>query len=144
MTKVSGAGVLTAGMGLTAVAVVVFMRLPVHGSFAADLLPGFVIVGAGLGLAFVGDLIAATVGVGPNHAGLASGLINTSQQTGGTLALAITSTTAVTRTAHLRPGRASAAVRTGRWKYSAAASTAGGRSATEQHRRGCDAHSSRA
>jgi EmrB/QacA subfamily drug resistance transporter len=101
VTKVSVTSVLAGGLLLTASALVMFMRAPVHGHFVADLLPGFVVVGIGIGFAFVADLIAATMGVAPHQAGLASGLINTSQQVGGTLALAVTSAIAAARTSHL-------------------------------------------
>jgi hypothetical protein len=62
-------------------------------------------VAVALGLAFVGDLIASATDVGPADAGLASGLINTSQQIGGAVGLAVTTTVAAARTAaQLRAG----------------------------------------
>jgi EmrB/QacA subfamily drug resistance transporter len=93
--------VLTTGLLGFAAAQVLFFRLPVGGSYGADLLPAFLIVAAALGLAYVGDFIASSAGVRPADAGLASGLINTSQQIGGAIGLAVTTTIAAARTAHL-------------------------------------------
>jgi MFS family permease len=64
----------------------------------ADLLPGFLVLGLGIGFAFVPISIAALAGVQPAEAGLASGLINTSQQIGGALGIAALSTIATSRT----------------------------------------------
>ena len=63
--------------------------------------PGFLLVGVGLGFAFVPVSIAALAGVPPREAGLASGLINTSQQIGGALGVAILTTVATTHTENL-------------------------------------------
>ena len=90
--------VLPIGLALTAVAVLLYTRLPVHGSYASDLLPGFLLTGVGLGLAFVPDSIAALTGTRPREAGAASGLINTSQQIGGAVGLAAITTIATTAT----------------------------------------------
>ena len=68
------------------------------GSYLGDLLPGFLLVGFGIGFSFVPISIAALAGVQPAEAGLASGLINTSQQIGGALGIAALSTIASTRT----------------------------------------------
>ncbi len=106
VTRVGAKLVLTAGLlGLT-VAQVLFARLPVAGHFTAGLLPGFVVVAAALGLAFVGDVIASTGGVKPADAGVASGLINAGQQIGGAIGLAVATSVAAARTAALlRAGR---------------------------------------
>jgi len=69
-----------------------YSQLPVHGSFASDLLPGYLLVGVGLPLGFVPVSIAALAGVREHEAGLASGLINTSQQIGGAIGVAVAST----------------------------------------------------
>ena len=106
--------VLTAGLLGLAVAQVLFARLPAAGHFTASLLPGFVVVAAALGLAFVGDVIASTAGVKPADAGLASGLINASQQIGGAIGLAVTTSVAAARTAALlHAGHPPAAALTG-------------------------------
>jgi hypothetical protein len=71
----------------------------VDGSYLADLLPGFLLVAVGIGFTFVPISIAALAGVRDSEAGLASGLINTSQQIGGALGIAALSTIATSRTA---------------------------------------------
>ena len=93
--------VLAAGMLAFAAAQILFIRLPATASFTRDLLPGFLLVAAALGLAVVGDFIAAATDVKPADAGLASGLINTTQQIGGAAGLAVTSAIAAARTASL-------------------------------------------
>jgi EmrB/QacA subfamily drug resistance transporter len=73
-------------------------RIPVGGSYLADLLPGILLVGFGAGAAFVAVTTAANAGVGEDRAGLAAGLLNTSLQLGGALGLATLSAIAATRT----------------------------------------------
>ena len=68
-----------------------------------DLFPGFIVLGIGLGFTFVPISIAALAGVTGRDAGLASGLINTSQQIGGALGLALLTTVATTRIDNLAP-----------------------------------------
>jgi MFS family permease len=75
-----------------------FTQVSVDGSYWTDLFPGFLIIGIGLPFAFVPVTIAAVAGTKAEEAGLASGLINTSQQIGGAVGIAILSTIAVTRT----------------------------------------------
>ena len=76
-------------------------RIPVHGSYATDLLPGLLIVAFGIGAVFVATVTAANDGVPPDKAGLAAALLNASQQLGGALGLAIFSAIATARTNHL-------------------------------------------
>jgi hypothetical protein len=64
-------------------------RIPVNGSFIWDLFPGTVIVGFGIVTSMVGVTIAATAGVSDSEQGLASGLLNTAQQIGAAIGLAI-------------------------------------------------------
>ena len=78
-----------------------FTQVSPDGSYLVDLLPGFFAIGVGLGFSFVPVSIAALAGVAPHEAGLASGLINTSQQIGGALGVAFFSTVSTTRTEHL-------------------------------------------
>ena len=75
-----------------------FARIHPDGSYVGDVLAPSVIVAFGLGFSFVPLVIAATAGTTGKDAGLASGLINTSQQVGGALGLAVLSTLATTRT----------------------------------------------
>jgi EmrB/QacA subfamily drug resistance transporter len=63
--------------------------IPVHGTFWGNLAPGLMLLALGMGATFVSVTIAATSGVPANEAGLASGLLNTSQQVGGSLGLAV-------------------------------------------------------
>ena len=72
-----------------------------HAGYSADLLPGFVATGVGIGFAFVPVSIAALAGVAHDDAGLASGLINTTQQIGGALGTAIVSSVAASHTSSL-------------------------------------------
>jgi len=89
---------ITAGMALLAVGMVLFTQLEVNGNYWTDLFPGFLIIAMGLAFCFVPISIAALAGIKPSEAGLASGLINTSQQIGGALGIALLSTIATTRT----------------------------------------------
>jgi predicted MFS family arabinose efflux permease len=90
--------VLAAGMALIALGLVWFSRVSVGGSFIADILGPSLLAALGLGFGFVTSTIAAVSGVREHEQGLASGLINTSQQIGGALGLAVLSTIATTRT----------------------------------------------
>ena len=114
VTRAGAKVVLAAGLAGIGAAQVLFTRLPAHGSYAAHLLPGFLLMAAALGLAFVGVLVASVTGVRPADAGLASGLINTSRQIGGAVGLAVTTTIAAARTASLlHSGHPAAAALTG-------------------------------
>jgi hypothetical protein len=84
-------------------------RIPVHGTFVSDLLPGMMIMSLGLGAVFVGVTIAANAGVPTNKAGLAAALLNASQQVGGALGLAILSALASARAHDLLAAHASQA-----------------------------------
>src|SRR5262249_24147955 len=92
--------VLPAGLALSPVATVVFARLPVHGECGVDVLPAFLTGGPGLALAFVPMSIGALPGVGQSDAGIPSGLINTNQQIGGAIGVALATTIATTFTSH--------------------------------------------
>ncbi len=99
VTRVGFKPPLVAGLLLVAGALVWFSQLPATGgSFAADVLGPSLLAAFGLGLAFVPVTIAAVTGIRPHEAGLASGLINTAQQVGGALGLAILATVANSRT----------------------------------------------
>jgi MFS family permease len=64
-------------------------HLPVHGTFWGNIAPGMILLGLGMGATFVSVIIAATSGVAGHESGLASGLITTSQQIGGSIGLAV-------------------------------------------------------
>jgi len=88
------------GMSIAAVGLVVLSRIPVAGTYLGDLLPGLMIMSVGMGLTFVPITLIATTNVGAEDAGLASGLLNTAQQLGGAIGLAVLSTLAANTTAH--------------------------------------------
>ncbi len=93
---------LIAGLVLIAGGLLWFSQVPdPGGSYAADILGPSLLAAVGLGFAFVPVTIAAVTGTRPHEAGLASGLINTSQQVGGALGLAILATVANSRTQSL-------------------------------------------
>jgi EmrB/QacA subfamily drug resistance transporter len=98
VTRVGVKPVLVTGMTALTIGLVYFTQVSVGGSYLGDLLPGFLVVGLGIGFSFVPISIAALAGVQPAEAGLASGLINTSQQIGGALGIAALSTIASSHT----------------------------------------------
>jgi len=91
-TKFGAKPIMTIGLLLLTAAMVWYAQIPADGSYASDLLPGYVMVGVGIAFAFVPVSIAALAGVAEREAGLASGLINTSQQIGGAIGVAVAST----------------------------------------------------
>ena len=101
VTRRGTRAVSAAGIAGLAVGFVLLARLPVHGSYTADLLPGFVLFGVPLGLAFTAYSVATLTGVGSRDAGLASGLNNTFEQVGGTIGTALMATIATARTGNL-------------------------------------------
>jgi EmrB/QacA subfamily drug resistance transporter len=98
VTRIDVKRVLLVGLTALAGGLAYFTQISVHGTYLVDLLPGFLLIGMGLGLSLVPISIAALAGIGPAEAGLASGLINTSQQIGGALGIAALSTIATSRT----------------------------------------------
>ncbi len=99
-TRLGVRRVLSAGLAFSTVALILFARLPVHGSYFTDLFPAFIISGVGLALAFIPMSIGALTGVRQADAGIASGLINTTQQIGGAIGVAAATTIATTYTAN--------------------------------------------
>ncbi len=96
--KVGVKPLIAGGMAILGVGMLLFTQVSVGGSYAAHLLPGFLIVALGMAMCFVPISIAALAGVKQAEAGLASGLINTSQQIGGAVGIALLSTIAISRT----------------------------------------------
>jgi MFS family permease len=93
--------VIVAGSLIAAAGMYYLSRIPVHGSYLTDLLPGLLIMSIGLGAVLVAVTTAANADVAPDQAGLAAGLLNTSQQLGTALGLAIFSAIATARTSAL-------------------------------------------
>src|SRR5947207_2394033 len=91
-TRFGAKPIIVIGLALLTGGMVWYSQIPVDGKFASDLLPGYLMVGVGIAFAFVPVSIAALAGVAEREAGLASGLINTSQQIGGAVGVAIAST----------------------------------------------------
>ena len=98
VTRIGVKPTLIFGMSTLTLGLLYFTQVSVGGSYWADLFPGFLIIAVGLVFAFVPITIAALAGTKPQEAGLASGLINTSQQVGGAVGLALLSTIAVSTT----------------------------------------------
>jgi EmrB/QacA subfamily drug resistance transporter len=99
--------ILAVGMLLVALGLLWFSRVSVGGGFVGDILGPSLLAAIGLGFGFVTSTIAAVSGVEEREQGLASGLINTSQQIGGALGLAVLSTIATSRTDHVLASGAS-------------------------------------
>jgi EmrB/QacA subfamily drug resistance transporter len=98
VTRVGVKPVLVAGMTALSAGLLYFAQVSVGGTYLGDLLPGFLLISIGIGFSFVPISIAALAGVGPAEAGLASGLINTSQQIGGALGIAALTSIATSTT----------------------------------------------
>jgi EmrB/QacA subfamily drug resistance transporter len=92
------------GLGLMVVGLLLFARAPVGGSFLPDVLPGMLVLGVGAAFGFMAVILASTFGVPEHEAGLASGLVNTSQQMGGALGLAALAAVAAYATDVTGPG----------------------------------------
>jgi EmrB/QacA subfamily drug resistance transporter len=109
------------GMLVTAAGMLLLVRLPVDGSYLADVLPALLLTSLGLGAVFMPLTLIATTGLDDSDQGLASGLFNTSQQIGGALGLAILSTLAASKTS-AAGGSADEALVTGfRWAFAGGA-----------------------
>jgi EmrB/QacA subfamily drug resistance transporter len=102
VTRVGVKPILAIGLVLMAAGMLWYTQVPVHGSYWPDLLPGYLFVGVGIAFSFVPVTIAALAGIAEREAGLASGLINTSQQIGGGIGVALASTVF---TSHIGKGR---------------------------------------
>ncbi|MEU7897327.1 MFS transporter [Nonomuraea sp. NPDC049152] len=101
VTKVAAKPVLLAGLVLSVIGLLLLSRLPVDAGYLTGVLPAFLVVGLGLGMSFVPLQVAAFSGVGKAEAGLAAGLINTSQEAGGALGVAVAATIAFSRVSEL-------------------------------------------
>jgi EmrB/QacA subfamily drug resistance transporter len=105
---------LLPGLVFIGVGLALFARVPVNGSYVADVLPALIVVALGIGTSFPALMTLAMSGATQEDAGLASGLVNTSAQVGGALGLAVLATLSATRSDHLLgAGKSTAAALTG-------------------------------
>jgi EmrB/QacA subfamily drug resistance transporter len=118
VTRVSAKLVMALGMGLIGGGILWATAAPVDGGFWHDLAGPFFVAGAGTAFAFIPVSIAALAGIADKEAGLASGLLNTSQQIGGAIGVAIASTIAATHfKTLLHSGSAGPAALTGGFQW---------------------------
>jgi hypothetical protein len=95
VTKLPGRSVLATGLGVMTSGLLMVARLPADADYLTRVLPAFLVTAAGMGLSFVRVQVAAHTGVDEARAGLAAGLINTSQELGGALGVAVAATVAL-------------------------------------------------
>jgi MFS family permease len=118
VTRASAKLVMAAGMVLIGGGILWATQVPVHGQFWADLAGPFLVTGAGTAFAFIPVSIGALAGVAERDAGVASGLLNTSQQLGGAIGVAVASTVAATHSRLLLGhGHAAGAALTGGFEW---------------------------
>jgi len=98
LSRIGTRPLIVVGAVVSAAGLYWLSRIPVHGSYLRDLLPGLLVISVGFGPVFVGVATAANAGVPPETAGLAASLLNASQQLGAALGLAIFSAVATSRT----------------------------------------------
>jgi EmrB/QacA subfamily drug resistance transporter len=110
ITRFGARALLLPGLVLVAAGLALFARVPVHGSYLSDVLPSMILMGTGVGVAFPGLATLAMSGATERDAGLASGLVNTTTQVGAALGLALLATLSATRSAGLVKAGAPAAV----------------------------------
>ncbi|WP_412538914.1 MFS transporter [Longispora sp. K20-0274] len=108
ITRFGARAVALVGLPLIGAGFALLARLPVRGSFVTDLLPSMLLLGLGVGLALPAVATLAMSGTRPEDSGIASGLVNTTQQVGGAFGLAVLLTLATSRTDDLLAGGASA------------------------------------
>src|SRR5205085_3386592 len=118
VTRISPGPVMGFGMALIAGGILWATQVPVHGHFWSSLAGPFFVAGAGTAFSFIPISIAGLAGVAEREAGIASGLLNTSQQLGGAIGVAIASTVAATHLkALLGNGHATNAALTGGFQW---------------------------
>jgi EmrB/QacA subfamily drug resistance transporter len=118
VTRGSAKLVMAAGMAMIGGGVLWATQVPVHGDFWSSLAGPFIVVGIGTAFAFIPVSIAALAGIAKHEAGMASGLLNTSQQLGGAIGVAIASTIAATHASTLlRQGAIPAAALTSGFQW---------------------------
>ena len=92
LPRIGPRALVFSGMALTALGLVYLTGIHVDSSYAAAVLPGIMVMGVGFGLTMAPSFATATQGVAPGYAGVASAMVNTSQQVGGSLGVALLST----------------------------------------------------
>src|SRR3954463_8877616 len=114
ITRFGARACVLVGLGIIALALVLFAQAPVHGSYLRDVLPATTLMGLGAGACFPALMGLAMQGVAPEEAGLASGLVNTTAEAGGALGLAVLATLSTARAGHLlAAGKPTAVAMTG-------------------------------
>jgi EmrB/QacA subfamily drug resistance transporter len=109
ITRLGARAVLLPGLVALVAGLVLLTGAPVGGDYVTDLLPALVLLGVGAGIAFPALVTLAMSGATPADSGLASGLVNTTQQVGGALGLAVLATLSTSRSNHLLADGESAA-----------------------------------
>jgi EmrB/QacA subfamily drug resistance transporter len=99
-TKIGPKPVMVVGFVAMTVGMLWYSQIPTHASYASDLLPGYLLVGLALPFTWIPVSIAALAGVQAHEAGLASGLINTAQQVGGAIGVAVASSVSLSHFNH--------------------------------------------
>jgi EmrB/QacA subfamily drug resistance transporter len=107
MGRIGAKATFVPGLAMAAIALLLFSRMPVHGSFLADVLPPMLVFGLGAAFSFAPGVALAMADAGPTEAGLASGLANVTLQLGAALGLAVLASVSELRTSHLLAGGAS-------------------------------------
>ena len=109
ITRFGARAVLLPGLLALVAGLVLLTGAPVGGDYVTDLLPALVLLGVGAGVAFPALVTLAMSGATAEDSGLASGLVNTTQQVGGALGLAVLATLSTSRSNHLLADGESAA-----------------------------------
>jgi MFS family permease len=113
VTRFGARNMLVPGLLLILLALVLFAQAPVHGSYLVHVMPSMLLLGIGAGICFPALMNVAMSGAGPQDAGLASGLVNTTAQVGGALGLAVLATLSTSRSGQeIAQGRSTAAALT--------------------------------
>lgn len=108
MTRVPARFLMGPGFAVAAVGMLLLTRIEVGSSYATVILPGVVLLGLGMGTAFMPAMSLATHGIAPRDAGVASAMVNTSQQVGGAIGTALLNTIAASATTAYLVGHAAA------------------------------------
>jgi EmrB/QacA subfamily drug resistance transporter len=98
VTRVPARWLMAPGFAVAAIAMLLLTRLEIGSSYAGVILPGLVLLGLGMGTAFMPAMSLATHGIQPQDAGVASAMVNTSQQVGGAIGTALLNTVAASAT----------------------------------------------